>query len=86
MDFSSIDLANATLTLLFAVGAVNVITLFVPNLSSQTKYLISLVAAFVAFFIPADVGNLILNALKDAIVAATAASGVYKIAQKSGGH
>lgn len=81
MDFGSL-----TLTALFAVGAVNAVLLFKPEISSKTKFVISFVAAFIAFFIPADLGNLILNAAKEAIAAAIIGSGIYKVATKAGGN
>lgn len=79
------DYGSMTLTVLLAVGAVNVVLLFQPNIDARWKFVISFVAAFIAFFIPANLGNLILNAAKDAIAAAIVGSGVYKIATKAGG-
>lgn len=80
------DLQSATLTVLFAVGAVNVILLFKPDIDSRWKFVISAIAAFIAFFIPVELGNVILTAIKDAIGAAVIASGAYKIASKAGGN
>ena len=80
MDFGSL-----TLTALFAVGAANVVLLFKPDVDSRIKFGISFVAAFIAFFIPADLGSIILNAAKEAIAAAIIGSGVYKVATKAGG-
>lgn len=80
------DFGSMTLTALFAIGAVNVVLLFRPDIDSKWKFIISFVAAFVAYFIPADLGNLILNAAKEAIAAAVIGSGVYKVATKAGGN
>lgn len=80
MDFSSL-----TLTALFAVGAVNVVLLFKPDIDSRWKFVISFIAAFIAFFIPADLGAVLLNAAKEAIAAAIIGSGIYKVASKAGG-
>lgn len=85
MDFGSL-----TLTALFAVGAVNAVLLFFPTLDqpeySKYKFLISFIAAMVAFFIPADLGAVLLNAIKEAIAAAIIGSGIYKVATKAGGN
>lgn len=81
MDFESM-----TLTALFAVGAANVYMMFFPTGDSRIKYIVSFVAALVAYFIPTDLGNVLLNAIIAAISAATIGSGVYKVAQKAGGN
>ena len=81
MDFGSL-----TLTALFAVGAVNVVLLFKPDIDSKWKFVISFVAAFIAYFIPADLGQVLLNAAKEAIAAAIIGSGIYKVATKAGGN
>lgn len=80
MDFGSL-----TLTALFAVGAVNVVLLFKPDIDSKWKFVISFLAALVAYFIPADLGVVLLNAIKEAIAAAIIGSGIYKVATKAGG-
>ena len=81
MDFGSL-----TLTALFAIGAANVVMFFWPTADSRVKFAISVVAAFIAYFIPADLGAVLLNAIKEAIAAAIIGSGVYKVAQKAGGN
>lgn len=81
MDFGSL-----TLTALFAVGAVNVVMFFWPTVDSRVKFAISFVAALIAFFIPADLGQVFLNAIKEAIAAAIIGSGIYKVASKAGGN
>lgn len=81
MDFGSL-----TLTALFALGAVNAVLLFMPDLDSRWKFVISFVAALIAYFIPADLGAVILNAIKEAIAAAIIGSGIYKVATKAGGN
>lgn len=79
------DLVNITLAGLVAVGVVNVLTIFKPELDSKVKFGASVVAAFAVTFIPADLGNVILENAKIALAAAFAASGVYKMAMKAGG-
>lgn len=80
------DFGSMTLTALFAVGAANVVNFFYPMADSRTKFAVSAVAAFIAYFIPADLGVTLLNAIKDAIAAAIIGSGVYKVATKAGGN
>jgi len=80
MDFASLTLAGLT-----AIGVVNVLTFFMPNLDSRVKFAASLVAAFVITFVPAGLGSTILDHLKIALEVAFATSGTYKLAQKVGG-
>lgn len=79
------DLTNLTLTALVAIGVVNVVTFFKPNLDSRIKFALSVVAAFSVTFIPPSLGDVILNKLKEAITVAFMASGAYKLAEKAGG-
>lgn len=79
------DLTGVTLAGLAAVGVVNVITFFKPDLSSQIKFALSFVSAFLIIsLVPADLGNIILEYAKQALVIAFAMSGTYKIATKVG--
>lgn len=80
------DLGTLTLVGLVALGTVNVITFFKPDMDSREKFAISAVVAFAAAFIPPDLGNLVLNNAKTALAAALLASGVYKVATKAGGN
>lgn len=80
-----IDLQNITLVGLAAIGAVNVLTMWKPGIESKYKFIASLVVAFIFTFVPADLGNLILDHAKTALEVAFAASGVYKLASKAGG-
>lgn len=80
MDFASLTLAG-----LVAIGVVNVITMFKPDLDSRVKFAISAVAAFIVTFIPPELGNVILEKAKEAIMVAFAASGTYRLATKAGG-
>lgn len=80
-----VDLGTATLSLLVVIGVVNVISFFKPNLDSKIKFGISVAVAFAVYFVPPSLGNILLTALKDAIVTAFAASGGYKLTQKIGG-
>lgn len=80
------DLTNLTLAGLVAIGVVNVLSFWKSDMDSKIKFTVSLVAAFAVTFVPADLGNLILNHAKDAITVAIAASGAYKVATKVGGN
>lgn len=79
------DITTLTLTGLTAIGVVNVATFFKPDMDSRVKFALSVLAAFVVTFVPADIGMIILDKAKEALVAAFAASGTYKIATKAGG-
>jgi hypothetical protein len=79
------DLANITFVGLMTVGVVNVLTFFWPDMKAQVKFGISVAAAFGLTFVPADLGNLILERAKVALEVALASSGAYKLTQKIGG-
>lgn len=79
------DLSNITFVGLATLGIVNVVTLFVADLDSRYKFLISVVAAFALTFVPETVGIMLLDKMKIAVEIAFAASGTYKLAQKIGG-
>ena len=83
MDLSF--LTNITFVGLATLGIVNVVTLFIPNIDSRYKFIISIVAAFALTFVPAEFGNMILDKMRVALEVALAASGTYKLAQKIGG-
>lgn len=79
------DIANLTLAGLVGIGVTNVVLFFKPGIDSRIKFAISLVAIFAVTFVPADLGNVILEHAKTALTVAFAASGAYKIASKAGG-
>lgn len=80
------DFTNMTFAGLATLGVVNVIGFFKPNLDSKVKFGLSIVAALAFLFIPADLGNIIFEKLKEAITIAFAVSGSYKLAMKVGGN
>jgi hypothetical protein len=84
--FANVDLANLTFVGFMALGAVNVVTFFKPNLDSKTKFALSVVAALIFAFVPANWGLEITNRVKDAVAVAFAVSGVYKLGTKIGGN
>ncbi len=79
------DFANLTLTGLVALGVVNVVTMFKPDLDSRLKFGASFLVAFGIAFVPVEIGNVILANAKIALTAAFGASGLYKLATKAGG-
>lgn len=76
------DILNLSLVGLISFGFVNVVTFFKPDLDSRVKWALSFLAAFVATFIPAELGNVLLEHLKQALAVALATSGSYKMIQK----
>ena len=83
MDLSF--LTNITFVGLATLGIVNVVTMFKPGLDSKYKFIVSIVAAFALTFVPAEIGNIVLDKMKVALEVAFSASGTYKLAQKIGG-
>lgn len=79
MDFQTVTLPG-----LIAIGVVNVIAMFKPELDGRIKFGLSALAAFAVLFVPQNISNIVLENLKVALEAAFAASGVYKLAQKAG--
>lgn len=79
-----VDFQTASLALLVVIGAVNVVGFYYPNLDSKIKFALSIVIAFLVSFIPAEIGSVILEKLRDAITVAVAASGAYKLFQVAG--
>lgn len=80
-----LDIASLTLTGLAAIGVVNVVTFFKKDLDSKVLFTLSVLAAFAVTFIPVELGNIILEKAKEALLVAFAASGTYKIMSKAGG-
>jgi hypothetical protein len=79
------DISTLTFVGLIAVGTVNVLSFFYPNMDSKMKFGFSFLFALGAAFIPADMGNIILNKAKLAIEAALFACGAFKLTQNAGG-
>lgn len=80
------DLSNITLAGLIALGVVNVLTMYKPDMDSKLKFSASLIVALAVSFIPVELGNVLLDHLKTSLEVAFAASGAYKVAQKVGGN
>lgn len=80
-----IDLTNITLAGLAIIGAVNALVIFRPETTPKEKFIVSVAVALLIGYIPADLGVELHNRLVEAIKAAFAASGAYKMSQKIGG-
>lgn len=78
------DIQNLSLAGLVVIGVVNVLSMYAPNMDSRVKFFISFLVAFLISFVPAPIGNMLLEKAKEAITIAFASSGVYKLAQKAG--
>lgn len=79
------DLTNIGFVALMTIGFVNVLSFWKPNMDSKVKIGVSIAFAFTLTFVPADLGNLIANKVKEAVEIALLATGGYKVAQKVGG-
>ena len=79
------DITSLALPGLVALGVVNVLTFWKPDLDSKIKFAASFVVALAVLFIPADLGMVWADKIKEALTISLAASGVYKLSQKIGG-
>lgn len=80
MDFSDITFIG-----LISLGFVNVVGFYFPLMDSKLKFGLSVAVAFSLTFVPAELGNIILDKAKLALGVAFGASGIYKLATKAGG-
>lgn len=81
MDFFSTDLFNMGFVGLMTIGFVNVLGWFRPTWDSKLKFGCAVAFAFAMTFVPAELGNIILDKLKLALSVGLASSGVYKLTQ-----
>lgn len=80
MEFlNGIDLTTVGFVALATFGAVAVVN-FKWHLSPMKNFWLSVVFAFVFGFVPTDLGNIILNKVKEAIATATVLNGAYQAA------
>lgn len=79
------ELTSIAPVALFTFGAVNAITIFKKDLTSQQKWIIAGILAFAFGFIPADLGTEVANRIKDAVAVAVGTSAVAGIASRIGG-
>jgi hypothetical protein len=80
------DITSVTFAGLMTLGFVNVVTFYKPELDSKVKFFISFLFALAVLFIPSELGNMLLDKMKEAIEIALAASGTYKLLTKAGGN
>lgn len=81
MEFlQSIDFASFGFVALMSFGIVAIIN-FKWKLTSLQNFGLSVLFAFLLGFVPADLGNMIANRIKDAISIATSLTGAYKAMQ-----
>jgi hypothetical protein len=79
------ELFELALPGLVALGVVNVISFFKPDMDSRIKFAVSFVVALAVLFVPEDLGFMLADKIKEALTIAFAASGIYKLATKAGG-
>lgn len=77
MDFNTILQGSYILVLTF--GAVSAINIFYKQLDSKWNLGLSFVFALIFAFIPTDLGNIILNKIRDAVGIAIALNGSYQL-------
>jgi hypothetical protein len=76
MDLNSILQGGFVLTLTF--GAVSAVNIFYKQLDSKWNLGLSFVFALIFAFIPANLGNIILNQIKNAVAVAVSLNGAYQ--------
>lgn len=72
-----IDITTAGFILLSTFGAVSAVN-FWKKQTTQWNFILSVLFAFLFGFVPADLGNLIANKIKDAIAIAVTLNGAYQ--------
>ena len=78
---STIDLQSVGFVALVTFGAVSAVNFWRPQ-SSRTNFVLSVIFALGLGFVPADMGNMIANRIKDAIMVATGLNGAYQALSK----
>lgn len=76
MDLNTILQGSYTLILTF--GAVSAVNIFYKPLESKQNLALSFIFALAFNFIPTDLGNIILNRIKDAVTIAIGLNGSYQ--------
>lgn len=75
--FSGIDIASIGFVALATFGTVSAINFFKP-MNSKANFLLSLVFAIIYGFVPADLGNIVVNKVRDAYAVAVVLNGAYQ--------
>ncbi len=74
---NGIDIASAGFVLLATFGAVSAVN-FWKKQTSQMNFILSVVFAIVFSFVPPDLGNVIVNKVRDAVAIALSLNGAYQ--------
>lgn len=80
-----VDFSSMSLVALVIIGVVNVISFFKPDIDSKIKFGVAVVVAIAVGFIPPEIAGEWQWRITQALMAAFASSGVYKVSQKIGG-
>lgn len=75
--FAGIDIQTIGFVALATFGSVSAVNYFY-KLNSRGNFLLSIVFAFIFGFIPADLGSIILNRVRDAFAVAVTLNGAYQ--------
>lgn len=80
---TSIDLVSMGYVGAITFGLTWIVDLLIPQvLTSKQKFLLSVIIAIAVSFVPADMGNFIVNKLRDGLAVASAIAGVYQFSAK----
>lgn len=82
---SNVNIAEASFVLLATFGSVSLVNVVVKKrtskeLDSEAKIFLSILLAFLFGFVPADLGNVIANRIKEAVVVGVSLNGAYQFA------
>ena len=77
-----VDLVNLGFSGLVVFGVVSAVSFFKTDLTTQHKFLLSVLVAFGLTFVPQELGNDIANKIKDAIIVATSVNGIFQGARR----
>lgn len=74
---SNVDLVQLGFTGLMSFGSVGAVGFFRNNLTAGQKFGLFFVFAFVYGFVPADLGNVLFERIKEALAVATTGTALY---------
>lgn len=79
MEFiKGIDLSAMSYVAVLTFGAVSAVNILWKKLESQHNLILSFVFALIFAFIPSDLGNILLNRIRDAVAVAIGLNGAYQ--------
>lgn len=79
MDILNMNVLEMGFIAIATFGSVSALNYFWKNATTQRNFLMSLLFAFAFSFVPADMGNIIANKVKDAVAVAVALNGLYQM-------